>query len=386
MGGYGAGLYGAGLYGGGAVVVDRAPEPRHKAPGPLTCRVTNQAGQWAYLNAFGKTSGLSFVWGYPGGPQSAQVSVDIAPQVDIPALVQGASFEIIRGASVGWRGKVASITPGTPRQIQVDGLAGLSTREVALVTGSLDDIVDASISNGMPWTRPATLTGGWTTTDVPITTTLDQVLGSGLTPLGKRWTVDNLGAVRSQVDPTGTPTLLIRVTDPAIPVTLNKYVTRVTVHYTDTTSGLPDWLPVINTAAEAKFGRVVGEILLSPYVTYTSTEATAAGQLYLDRVSPRLTLTGSFTVTNGQITTGQGASVDLADIKNISGKLARLQFASPLRDAQLGSVMAFDVVIGECTYDDDNATLSVSPVDAGLTPAQILFGAQGGGDYVSPYA
>lgn len=387
MGAFGAGVFGAGIFGIGETdtpIVERPKESRFTSPKPLTCRVINQAGQWAYLNNLGKTTGLTFTSGYPGGSQSAEVSVDAPPDQVIPALVEGATFEVIRGASIGWRGRIASIVPGSPRRVQVDGLAGLATREVAITTGTLDAIVDASITDGLPWTRPAMLTSGWSTTDNPITTTLDEVLTSGLAVVGKRWTVSNQGVVASVTDPTGTPTLQIRVSDP-IPTSLNKYATIVHVHYLSSTTGQQATAYVTDPVAKAKYGRVVAEVTVSPYASYTAAGATALGNAYLARVTPRLTLTGAFTVTNGQIVTTTGAPVDLADTEAIRGRLARLQFATPLRDALLGSVMAFDTVIGEVTYNDDDATLSIAPVDAGLTPAQILFGGRGGGDYVSPY-
>lgn len=379
MGAYGAGTYGGGAYGVGFVPTV-IPQSRLRTPQRLLVRCTLPgATRSAYLNSYGIVGGLTYRRTLPGGPAESTLSLGVPITATIPELNVGSKIEITRGASIIWRGRVNTLTKGAPWQITCDGIGGIATRETVQTIGYLDAIVDSAIADGLPWIRPTTLgTYSWQQDPAgtaPLTTTLDQVLSSTLTMNGLRWQVDNAGTLSTVPEPTGLPTLLIRITDPAIPVGLANYATRVLVHYNDGTT-TPKTVSVVNTAAETKFGRVV----VSIYANYstTSVQATAYGQAFLDRNSPRLTVTGGFTITHRQITTTTGGVIDLPDVGSVVGRVARLQFAVPLYDAKIGATSTIDITIGSATYDDDTATLVLEPIDNTDTPVQkMLAGAVG---------
>src|SRR5689334_6399332 len=117
--------------------------------------LTDQYG-WSYLDSSSPVHGLTFEWTYPGGPSSAQCTLDAAPGAYIPRLGVGSSVALRRGTSVLWPGRVSSVDRDG-WQVQYDGLAGLAAREPVTTTGTLDAILDAAIANGLPWTRPASL-------------------------------------------------------------------------------------------------------------------------------------------------------------------------------------------------------------------------------------
>lgn len=343
----------------------------------LLTRVVAPNGSWTYLDQRGRVSGLSFGWTYPGGPSSAECNLDVPADAHVPALTAGSRLSIHRGASEVWTGRVATVDRGAPWKIQADGLAGIATREPVTITGTVDAILDAAITNGLPWSRPLSVSGavwsGGTSGAELGKTMLDEVLNTVLLAGGGRWVLSTAGVVSMVNDP-GVPTLVIRA-DTCPPVTLNDYATEVTARY-QSSSGVYLTVRVVNAAAAAKFGRVAQTIDLG-YTVMTSGAATTLAQAYLDRVSPRMTIAGDFTVTPGQVTTGASGPVDLAFVR--PGVMARVQLVSLVRDALLVPTTSIDLLVGATKFDVDSDLLTISPVSRALSPAQIMFGGSGGG-------
>lgn len=348
------------------------------SPAVLTRAVAPDNIAWGYLDAAGYVSGLTYEWDYPGGPTSAQCDLHVPPAEHVPALRNGSTVTLHRGTQKAFAGRVAKVDRGAPWQVQIDGLAGLATRETASTTGTLDAIVDAAITAGLPWTRPATLGGAsWDGGEGGAgvgQTTLDEVLTSTLTAVGKQWKVDAAGVVSSESQPT-TPTVTIRA-DTTPPTDLNGYATVVTARYrTSNTYGANvrfATVTVTNTTAKARFGRVTKSIDLSGLGVLTSSQATTYAQAYLDRVSPRMTVVGDFDVAAGQILTGSGAPLDLPLIR--PGIVARIHLVSLVRETMAVPTTTIDVLVGRTRYDADSGVLTLSPAERTADPLAIMFG------------
>lgn len=372
---FGTGTFGAGTFGIGGTgmqALNVVPLGRSRTP-TLLVRVTAPSGAWVYLDQVGRVSGLSYSWTYPGGPSSADWSLDVTPGAHIAALTQGSLVAIYRGTSLVWSGRVSGIDRGSPWRITADGKGSLAVHEPVSVTGSLDAIVDQAITNGLAWTRPASLatttwSGGAGGQDLA-TTMLDQVLTDVLVQSGKRWTVTPAGVVSAVSDPTAVALLLRADTVP--PLVLGQYASEVTVTY-QTSTGTYSTVRVTNSAAAARFGRVAATLNMG-YSVLTSSQATAAGQAYLDRRAPAMTLAGDLTLTRGQAVTTSGGPVDLPLVR--PGVIGRISVLPLLRDALLVPTANVDVLIGATTYNADQGTLAVSPVNRAPSPGEVILGA-----------
>jgi hypothetical protein len=339
----------------------------------LQILATSPSGRWVWLSQIGRVTGLSYSHSYPGGPMAADWSLDVPPSAQIPALVQGSTVQIWRGTVMVWAGKVATLERGAPWRITADGIGSAAVHEPVPTTGTLDSIVDAAITAGLPWTRPASLsTKSWTgdagAQDVG-STMLDQVLTDVLLQEGERWTVTPGGVVSAVTDPT-TPTLLVRA-DTAPPMTLAKYASEVRVKYQSST-GNYSTRRLVNAAAAARFGRVVATLDVS-YSTMTSSAADTLGNAWLARHAPSMTLSGDLTVTRGQVVTGTGGAVDLPLAR--PGVMARIAVLPLIRDAMLVPSAAIDLIIGQTTYHADDGTLSLAAVDRAPSPGEVILGA-----------
>lgn len=349
-------------------------------------RVVDPNG-WAYLDAQAPVKSLSWQWDYPGGPTSATLSLDAAAGAQIRNLTQGATLTCHRGGVV-WAGRVSSIDRAG-WQVQAAGLAGLVTQEPVRITGTLNAIVDDCIANGLPLTRPASLSstvwgqasGSGGATDLS-NVTLDQVLSEVLVGEGKFWRVTLDKRLLAEVAPT-TPTLVI-ATDTVPPLTLNAYATRITAVYGTEASGggTLAQVTVVNAAAEARFGRVPKTIDLTRLNGISLTRATTAAQAYLDRVSPRMVVSGDVPVAPGQVTTATGGPVDLALLR--PGVVARVQLVTLHRDALVIPTSSVDMLLGKVTYDADTGTATVAPVGSVPDPVTLMFG--GRAKVVTPVA
>lgn len=384
MGTYGSGVYGAGVYGvggaGGDVPAPPVPlQPLNVVPlGPprtpvMPVLVTAPNGAWCYLDMVGRVSGLSISWTYPGGPSAASLSLDAPAGAQIPALRQGSWLQVYRGTTLVWAGRVATADRGTPWRVTADGVGSLAVHEPVPVTGTLDTIVSQAITNGLPWTRPASLsTKAWSGdnggTDLA-TTHLDQVLTDVLLQDGKRWAVTAKGVVAAVTDPTAV-SLLVRA-DQMPATTLAEYATEVTVRY-QSSSGTYLTVRVTNAAAAAKFGRVAATLDMG-YSVLTSSQATTAGQNYLNRRAPAMTLAGDLTITREQAATATGAAVDLPLVR--PGQVMRVAVLPLWRDALLVPTTSIDVLIGGTTYNADDGTLALSPVNRAPSPGEVILGA-----------
>lgn len=336
-------------------------------------RVVDPNG-WAYLDSYAPVHGLKWSWNYSGGPTACSFSLGADARASIPHLTQGASAEVLRGASTVWAGRVASVDR-SGWAVQCDGLGGLVVQETVKSVGTLDAIVDAAIADGLPLSRPASLsTTPWGKAGTLPTdgTTLDQVLSQVLGSAGKAWQVGIDGKITAAALPT-TPTLIVEA-DTAPPLTLNAYATRVTVIYDAVGNLTPNaQVTVVNAAAEAKFGRVSRTVNLV-YVNpgWTSSQATGAANALLNRLSPRMTLSGDYTVTDGQVLTASGGPVDLPSLR--PGQVARMQLVSFARDTLAGQQSSVDMLIGATEYDADAGTLTLSPMQSTPDPLAVMFG------------
>ncbi|HET7303983.1 MAG TPA: hypothetical protein VFJ12_05460 [Segeticoccus sp.] len=340
----------------------------------VLCRVVDPHG-WAYLDAQAPVHGLTWQWDYPGGPTSAELSLDAPADAHIRHLSVGATLTIHRGGIL-WQGRVAEIDRDGWR-VKVDGLAGLVAQEPVATTGSLDAIVDAAIADGLPLTRPASLSstvwgqdsGG--STDLS-TTTLDQPLGEVLTAEGKYWRVDLAGRITAETAPTK-PALIVSA-HTAPPLTLNTYATRITATYGTYDSGgqTRATVTVVDAKAEAKFGRVSRSIDLTRFGGISATSAQGKAQAYLNRVSPHMVVSGEFAVTPGQVTTASGGPVDLPQLR--PGVVARIQLVTLVRDRLVVPTSAVDMLIGRVRYDADAGTAALSPTESAPDPLAVMFG------------
>ena len=129
---------------------------------------------------------------------------------------------------------------------------------------------------------------------------------------------------------------------------------------------------VVNATAEAKFGRVPVTIDLTRLGSLSLSTATTKAQTYLDKVSPRMVVSGEFTVSPGQVTTTTYGPIDLAQLQ--PGVVARIQLVTLYRDALAVPTSAVDMLIGRVKYDADSGTATVAPVASAADPLAVMFG------------
>jgi hypothetical protein len=325
------------------------------------------------LNTAGPSiiSGLRYSTSYPGGDVSASCSLTALPDLSHLGLRAGRKFIIQSGAANRWQGfldeALRPSTPGAPWQLTATGLAGLVARDQWDTDGngySLNAGVDAAISRGLQWTRPAALSS--VTASTPQSQlSLNQALSAVGKAAGTVWALSASGAITMAAPPTA-PTYALRATQPLAPK-LTGWTQAVGVY--QLTSSTVGWVTTSNAAAIAKFGNREGTYDMTNLGVITS--GTASGYLatWLATNLAAPTYTDAILVQNGQLRTvtpaggghpqAMGGPVDLGTVR--AGCLVQILDSDPSH-ANLLAPGQMNMLVGGTEYDVDNDLLTLTPV------------------------
>lgn len=314
-------------------------------------------GVW--LDEFGQVSSWQHTITFPGGDSAASFSFACDPTFVHPGLLPGRILQAVAGSALVWVGRLEEPDRSqNPWSVSAVGRAYLAKDHVVTTSGStLNTVVDAAISNGLPWTRPASLTNP--DSDIARFGTVDDALGL-LAQDQEYWSLDVNGVVTTPSYPSGPPTLAVYVTDLA-PRTLENYANVVIVEYIPTGSSTPTVTTVTAAAAElAARGRVETflDITASGQMTLAQAQAAGAALIQQDSVP---TWSAGFTAAPGTLFTLAGGPVDPATAR--PGAVMRV---FTLHSDDLGTT-SMDIPVGQVVYDDGdgtNGTAQLTPLAA----------------------
>lgn len=311
-------------------------------------------GERLYLDTLGVISGLKWSTTFPGGCTTLECNLHLPPEFSHVALMAGRRLAVQIGVDPIWAGKLLAPERGSPWKIRGIGIASMGNDYRITAAASLTAAVDAAISRGLPWTRPAALS----TQNVALSArNVTDALAAVGKAEGKGWLVTPSGVVSMITIPTA-PTLILQTSRP-IMATMSGYYTALVAIYSTGTSTTAK-VTVTDTAAIARFGRVEAEIDITSLGTLTSAVATTRAQAILDANKPRLRVTDPIPVAPGQLRTVGGAAVDLATVQ--AGTVVRLQQGDFGREFLTEPFTPLDLLIGETLYDATTETLTITPV------------------------
>lgn len=342
----------------------------------LTVKSERPGGGDAYwLDEFGVIAGLNYTTCYPGGDQQATWQTTLDMRHQHRAWDYGRLITLCAGATPVWRGYLDKPQRGTSWTMTAVGQAALAMqyRAVADTSGDaleLDEVVDAAISRGLPFTRvgslPTLANGSAPSASLSIDEALDQV-AQGQTS-DTFWSVDISGALSMGPAPS-TPAYLLYANGVGGGRSLDGFATDVYVLY-QSASG------VISTSLRSA--------TLKPYGTFEAySDQTALGLIpaaqaddlgdgFLARNAARARFTDTFTVTRSQLVTTGGVSPDGATIR--AGFLAKVIVLDPDSAGEVAGSNP-QVLIGGTAYDSDSDTLTLTPVYSAQDNLTALLGA-----------
>lgn len=308
---------------------------------------------------------MSHVWPYG----SEQLTWRMAPTSRFPTLERGgARVEAFVGGVRRWWGKLSE--PAADGQYAAKGAWAEASGAYALdgsgnATNTPDTAIDAAIARGaLTWTRPSSLSAvAWGTAAEPMR--LLELLDQSMAGLGKRWWVDEDGAVRSGNDPTAAAYVVPRVAaGQGLTLAEDDYYSHLVGAYY---SAGPVFATVTvgDTNASSRWGYREAQVDLTDMGVITAPTATTQVTNRLALTGARLGFAESLQLGHGQVTTLGGTSVALADLvaaTKAGGLMIRLMgITNNSRPA--GSTPYTDIVIGRSVYTDGDATATLSPVD-----------------------
>ena len=328
-----------------------------------------------YLGVIGNVQGLRFSTSV-NGDLAAAWQMQLDPQTDHRALAPGRAVRAPFGADKGWSGILGNPRRGDVWQFNAQGAPWLANNYTAMDSGGantnglkLDHVVDAAISRGLPWSRPAALPALTDGTQQDGTARLADVLNTVCDAKGQLWNVSRDGKITAAARPS-VATYLLQATDTAGGRTVLGFVTDVHVTYWDSTSWTVTTL--LRSASSRPYGRFEDVLDLTNLGPITATQAQNHGDNWLAKRSPRLRFTQAFTVTFGQLLTVGGTAVDLATVQ-AAGSAMRVLLTDP--DSAAGELALGSVTVpfGETDYDVDADVLTVTPLDTTPTGLAAVF-------------
>ena len=336
-----------------------------------------QGGDRYHLDAIGLVSGVRYSTSAKGD-LAASWQMQLDPKTDHTALKPGRGIRLPFGANKGWAGTLGNPRRGDVWEFNAQGSAWLANNRIAVGasgggSGSngldLDDVVDAAITRGLPWTRPSSLPALTDGSQQDGTSRLSDALDTVCDAKGKLWNVSRDGEITAATRPTSA-TYLLLANDTAGGRTVLGFVTDVWVTYWDQST----WMvkTILRESVSKPFGVFEDVLDITDLGPITQTQAEGHGDNWLAKRAPRLRFTQAFTVTYGQLLTIGGTAVDLATVQ-AAGSAVRVLLTDPdsaAGELALGSVV---VPVGETDYDVDADVLTVTPLDTTPTGLAAVF-------------
>lgn len=328
-------------------------------------------GDRVWLDSIGVVQALRFSTD-AHGDLAASWQMILDPRGDHHGIQPGRQVLIPVGTRL-WRGIMNNPRRGDVWEFTADGQAHLAQNYTALAptTGNiynLDEVVDAAIGRGLPWTRAGALptTGGGQGSGAD---TVGGVLDTVTEDNNKIWQVNRDSELRAVTRPTNIAYLLL-ATDTGGGRTVQGFVTDVHVTYRDSADYAIK--TITRSATSRPFGRFEQPLDETYRGAISTSRAQTIGDNYLARRGPRLAFTQAFTVTDGQLLTTGGTAVDRAGVQAIDG-CVKVLLVDPDTAAGELTYAATVFPLGETEYDEDAGVLTVTPMDLTRTGLAAVF-------------
>lgn len=334
-------------------------------------------GDRIWLDQLGIVAGVAYDTTFPGGDAQASWQITLDPAFQHRALRYGRQVGICLGASVVWHGYLDNPQRGTAWAMTAFGNAVLGKQYAAIAATSgnalnLNEVVDAAIARGLPWTRAGslpTMANGYAPSgSLMIADALDQVADAQSTE--SYWPLDTLGVLAASWAAPTTPSYILYASGPGGGRNLAGFATDAYVIYQSATGVITTDL---RSAASRPYGRFEAVTDQTGLGLIPSSQADTLGDGYLARNAPRAKFTSDFTVAPGQLVTMGGQPVDLATVR--AGFLANVVFTDPDSAGEVALGAVPQVLFGAARYDVDADTLTLTPVYAAQDNLQALLGA-----------
>lgn len=309
-----------------------------------------------WLDQLAQVSDWQHTTTFPGGDSSATFSFQAPTDFAHSAVRTGRYIYAHAGAALVWAGRLDEPQRGQPWTLTATGTAALAKEHVITTAGStLNTVVDAAITNGLPWTRPATLTSP----AAPIVqySTVDDALGQLVAQNGF-WSLDVTGTITT---PASVPaaTLLMYLFD--VPArTLQSYCNVVVVVYLNTSGATVSTTVVGSTTELAARGRIETTVDITARGNISLATAQAAGAAEIGN-DTQPTWAAPFAAVQGSLLTIGGTPVDVATVR--PGQTVRVVALHP-EDFGAGTV---DIPIGQVDYDDATRSVNLTALASAKT-------------------
>lgn len=335
-------------------------------------------GDRVWLDNIGRVSGLVHETTYPGGDSQARWQITLNTTAQHRGWAYGRRLGISLGGDEIWHGNLDKPTRSTIWSMLAIGRAAQAKQYVALAATSgnalnLNEVVDAAISRGLPFTRAGSLPSLASTApsapsaSLMIDQALDQV-ASGQT-VETYWTTDTFGTLTMGAAPT-VATYTLFATTPGGGRSLTGFATDAFVAYYSA-SGV--YSVNQRSAAIRPYGRFEAFLDETALNLIPSSQADTLGDGFLARNGARTKFTDTFTVSPGQLVTQGGRAVDLATVR--AGFLANVIFTDPDSAGEVVLAAIPQVLIGGTSYDWDTDVLTLTPVTSAQDNLTALLGA-----------
>lgn len=329
-------------------------------------------GDRVYLDELGIVQALRFSTDMHGD-LAASWQMQLDPRTDHRALQPGRMVGIPIGASA-WRGTLGNPARGDVWQFTAFGASWMAKNynAIAPTTGNalkLDEVVDAAIARGLPWTRPSALPALAAGSEGSGTGSLADALNTVCDAKGQYWTVNRAGQITAAARPT-TVAYILAANDTAGGRTVGGFVTDVHVTYQDSTT----WAAttILRSVTSRPYGRFEDRLDITHRGPIAAAQAQEAGDNWLAKRGPRLAFTGAFTVASRQLLSPGGTPVDLATVQALDG-VVRVLLTDPDSAAGELATGAVNLPVGETDYDVDADTLTLTPLDITRTGLSAVF-------------
>lgn len=331
-------------------------------------------GRW--LTSIAPWGELEYSWLADGGCEEASWRMPVPRDYRHPSLVRGKDVEVRLGPLNTWRGRLTE--PDQDDEGWTFHAAGLKDAagnggtsrgfmafDAAINNTSIPNTaIDQAIARGLPWIRPASLSGVAFVDagSVDAIVTVSELLDRWSASVSKRWGVNAEAEVYAAADPT-VPMWHMTPGSGSYGYAEEEYASDVYLRYYNTSFVLAtahaqdaDAADLLGVSEAAIDGRDYGAL--------TAPKAVSYAQGLLDKGKARLAWTNAVTPSRWQLTTPGGAPACLALVK--AQQMVRLH---GLRDVQGTPIPYVDFVIGRTRYTAESDTMVLEPV--GLAPRNL---------------
>lgn len=327
------------------------------------------------VDLLGQVQGLRYLTNQ-NGDLSATWQMYLDQRTDHRALTPGRYISIPIGATA-WQGAL-----GLPQRgggnlwtFNAFGLPWLTKNYDAIAPTSgnalkLDEVMDAAIARGLPFTRPSALpalTAGQQGSGFgKVNDALNQVCDAK----GQTWTVNRARQITTGPRVPANLAYVLMASDTAGGRYPTGFASDVDVTYIDSADYAQK--TITRSAASRPFGRFEYPLDLTGLGAITTTQANSHGDNWLIKNGARVQFSGSFTVTNGQLFNPGGTPVDLGTVQTLDG-LVRVLLTDP--DVAAGELATGPVSlpVGQTEYDVDADVLYLTPLDRTPTGLAAVF-------------